>query len=817
MNADLIRNVTEEEVKEVVFSISGSKAPGPDGFTGAFYHKYWEDIKDTILQEVQNFFEKGIFDKTMNHTNLCLIPKPKNPRHESDYRTIALCNVSYKIISKILVTRLKKHLANIISEEQAAFILGRVITDNVIIAHEITHALKVKKRCSNSFMAIKTDITKAYDRLEWDFLQAAMFKFGFDYRWIEWIMTFVRTPTFSVNINGAPHGFIQPERGIRQGDPLSPYLFILCAEILSHMMKKAEAQGLIKGIKISNKSPPVSHLLFADDSLFFFQANMKSCLAIKDILTQYERASGQMVNTRKSALHFGKRVHETMKTNIRRTLQIHNEGGCNKYLGLPEQFGRKKIKLFQHIVKKVREKTKGWRNKFISQGGNEVLLKAIALAMPVYTMNCYKLPKNTCEEIERIIAQYWWSSTQYGSSMHWVAWDRMKFSKKEGGLGFRDITKFNDALLAKQAWRIFQSPECLMACVLRGRYFHNSNIFNATGSQKSFGWQSILHGRDLLKKGVRYIVGNGDSINLWTDPWLPLHPPRPPRQHPNHQHRDISIQDLFLPNRTGWNERLIREVVIQEDVPYILTTKLRQSQNRDYLGWHYTETGSYTVKSGYWLATHIPDEEPQARPPAGEPQLKNKIWKTTTAPKLKHFLWRMLSRALGTGDKLSIRHINLDKYCKRCVSETETTDHLFFTCPHAIQIWRASAIPIHELTDSQISLETKMTALFEWHQEVPRESLHSQLPFWILWRIWKSRNKVIFQRESNTWQKDLRNAYQDTEEWILNGHNQGDSRTTLAGTHSTRTQHRWQRPEAGWIKCNYDGSFTGQNQRSTGA
>lgn len=217
-----------------------------------------------------------------------------------------------------------------------------MITDNVLVAHEIIHALKVKRRCANSFMAIKTDITKAYDRLEWDFLQETLLNFGFDTQWVQWIMTCVRSTTFSVNINGSPHGFIQPERGIRQGDPLSPYLFILCAEVLSHMMKRAETQGLIRGIKISNESPSISHLLFADDSLFFCQANAKSCKTIRDILFQYEKASGQQVNTRKSAITFGKRVMDSTKTHLRRLLQIYNDGGCSKYLGLPEQFGRKK-------------------------------------------------------------------------------------------------------------------------------------------------------------------------------------------------------------------------------------------------------------------------------------------------------------------------------------------------------------------------------------------------------------------------------------------------------------------------------------------
>lgn len=132
----------------------------------------------------------------------------------SDFRPIALCNVSCKIISKILVGRLKAHLANIISEEQAAFIPGRFITGNVIIAHEVMHALKVRRWCANSYMAIKTDIAKAYDRLEWDFLQETLHRLGFAPKFIEWIMTCVRTVTYSTLINGEPKGWIQPERGL---------------------------------------------------------------------------------------------------------------------------------------------------------------------------------------------------------------------------------------------------------------------------------------------------------------------------------------------------------------------------------------------------------------------------------------------------------------------------------------------------------------------------------------------------------------------------------------------------------------------------
>ncbi|XP_010495244.1 PREDICTED: uncharacterized protein LOC104772312 [Camelina sativa] len=768
INQDLTKPVTEEEIKYAVFDNGATKAPGPDGFTGAFYQNFWDTTKDAVSQEVRNFFDQGVFDKSLNHTNICLIPKNTEANHMSEFLPIALCNVSYKIISKVLVGRLKQHLHLIISEERAAFIPGRIITDNVLIAHELIHALKVKRRCANSYMAIKTDITKAYDRLEWDFLQVTMFKFGFDVKWIQWIMTYVRTPTFSVNINGNPQGFIQPKRGI------------------SHMMKRAEAQGMIKGMKISNASP--------------------------------SKASGQQINKRKSSLTFGKWVPEALKTQIRHRLQIHNDGGCGKYLGLPEQFGQKKIEMFQYIVEKVQNRTKGWNNKFLSHRGKEILLKAIALAMPVYTMNCFKIPKWICEEIERIIANYWWNTQQNGNAVHWVAWDRLKYMKKEGGLGFRDIEQFNEALLAKQAWRILQHPNSLMSRILKGRYFSDSNILDATrGTQPSFGWQSLLVGRDLLKKGLRFTVGDETSIKTWTDPWLPVHPPRPPRLAKNIQGDSSTVNTLFLPNRSSWNESLVRDKVYLDDVNHILLIKKSHWQNQDYLGWHYTENGIYPVKSGYWLATHLPEQEFQVRPPYGNPQLKTDIWKTKLPPKFKHFLWRMSFRTLATGDELERRHISTNPFCKRCVHVVETTEHLFFTCPNAMQIWRCSNIPIRSLLNPNEHLEDKLKAILEFYKQRSHYDRLSLLPFWILWKIWTSRNKLIFQKINHTWQRLLREAKQETDEWlaIIPPPSRVNPQVPCSTISSKRNSSNWQKPPYGWVKCNYDGSFLDEDRQAT--
>lgn len=212
-------------------------------------------------------------------------------------------------------------------------------------------------------------------------------------------MTCISTVSFSVLINGAPRGHIQPERGIRQGDPLSPYIFIICAEFLSHLLARSTKERKIQGIKISNNSPAVSHLLFADDALFFTLANIKSAKEIKRILNIYEEASGHAVNLNKSAITFGKKVRAANKTKVRHILNIHNHGGGGKYLGIPEQFGSKKSEMFQYIIEKVKAKTQGWSKRYLSTGGKEILLKSVALPMPIYSMNVFKLPKEICEDI----------------------------------------------------------------------------------------------------------------------------------------------------------------------------------------------------------------------------------------------------------------------------------------------------------------------------------------------------------------------------------------------------------------------------------
>ncbi|KAF7143420.1 hypothetical protein RHSIM_Rhsim05G0112800 [Rhododendron simsii] len=267
VNAALTKSVSLEEVQKAVFQMGSLKAPGSDGFPSIFYQKYWDVVREDVFTGVNEFFQNGHILKEMNHTNVALIPKVNNPESMSQFRPISLCRFNYKIVSKVLANKLQPFIHSLITEQQSAFIPGRQIHDNVIVAHEVFHFLKRKKTGGKCYVDVKLDLNKAYDHVCWDFLFSVLQGMGFNETWVEWIKECVHTVKYSINANREQVCNITPNRGLRQGDPLSPYLFLIAVNVFSSLMNKATCNKTLAGVRMKRKCPIVSHLLFADDSL----------------------------------------------------------------------------------------------------------------------------------------------------------------------------------------------------------------------------------------------------------------------------------------------------------------------------------------------------------------------------------------------------------------------------------------------------------------------------------------------------------------------------------------------------------------------
>jgi len=249
-----------------------------------------------------------------------------------DWRPIAVCNVLYKIISKVLANRLKKVLPNCIFDNQSAFILGRSIFDNVMVEIEVLHFMKAKSRGEDMYVALKLDISKAYYRMLWNYLRAVLNNNGFHNRWIHWMCMCVESVDYFVLVNGTQVSPIIPGRGLRQGDPLSPYLFIICAEGLSSLIRDAEIRGVLTVTKVCRQAPSVSHLLFANDCFLFFIANEDQAHVMKNILSTYELASGQAIRLPKPEIYCSRNVPDDLKANITDILGVQVVLVTGKYL-----------------------------------------------------------------------------------------------------------------------------------------------------------------------------------------------------------------------------------------------------------------------------------------------------------------------------------------------------------------------------------------------------------------------------------------------------------------------------------------------------
>ncbi|GAU50095.1 hypothetical protein TSUD_28830 [Trifolium subterraneum] len=443
----LIKPFSLEEVKAAVWDCDSFKSPGPDGVNFGLIKDFWSEMQVDVMSFIAEFHRNDRLTKGINATFIALIPKVESPQRLNDFMSISLVGNLYKILVKVLANRLRLVMGRVISESQMAFVRDRQILDGILIANEVVDEARWAKK---ELMLFKVDFEKAYDSVDWGYLDVVMGRMGFPTLWRKWIKECVCTATASVLVNGSPTDEFPLERGLRQGDPLSPLLFLLVAKGLHVLMEAMEAHNLFSGYMVGKSvSISVTHLQFADDTLLMGTKSWANVRALRVVLLLFETMSGLKVNFNKGML-VGVNIPDSWLGKAASAL------GCRVgkipflYLGLPIGGDPRRLRFWKPVLTRLKKRLSGWKSRFLTFGGRKYL-----------------------GSIGKLFAY-----------------------KRHGGLGVRQLREFNLALLGKWCWRLLVDIEGLWFRVLAVRYGVERGRLCAGGMRGSSWWREVTRIRD---------------------------------------------------------------------------------------------------------------------------------------------------------------------------------------------------------------------------------------------------------------------------------------------------------------------------------
>jgi hypothetical protein len=318
----------------------------------------------------------------------------------------------------------------------------------------------------------------------------------------------------------------------------------------------------------------------------------------------------------------------------------------------------------------------------MSAGAKEVLIKSIAQAIPTYVMGVFKLPSGLCDELTKMIRYFWWGDEGGQRKVHWLAWEKLILPKCLGGLGFRDMRLFNQALLARQAWwliDLIHNPDSLCARLLKVKYYPNGELIDIVfPCEVSPTWRSIEHGLDLLKKGLIWHVRSGSKVRIWRDSWIPR-----PLSLKITMKKGTSrlrwVSQLMKPRRREWDDQVINSCMYPHDACEVLKIRHSGRDNEDFLAWHYEKSGLFIIRSAYKLA--LQEEQYETRQASSSAQvdgsrsLYNVVWKPNVPPEVRIFAWKLARESLATNSNRKRHHITKDATCQVCGREVESEWH----------------------------------------------------------------------------------------------------------------------------------------------
>eukprot|EP00253_Pinus_taeda_P012058 PITA_12058 len=688
--------VTKEELEGVLKWFKKDKRPGPDGWTIEFYLAFYEVLGQDLLAVVEESRSTGSIYHAINSTFIALIPKSDSPESFNDYRPISLCNCLYKIISKTIANRLRPILSRSIAPQQFSFLKSRQVHEAIGLSQEVIHSIWSKHLKA---ILLKIDLSKAFDRVSWLYIKMILIHLGFSHSYITWIMACITSPSFSILINGSASPFFQSERGLRQGCPLYPLLFLLVMEGLSRLMDSAKNSGDIRGLRITDLCF-LTHLLFVDDVLIILDGSIRDSRNFSKILQLFSAATGMLPNQLKSTITCTRTsIQESQLALQAFPYNVHPLDRRLKYLGFNLKPICHRISDWVWLVAKLEKRLTGWSFRFLSRAGRLVLIKSVLEAIPVFWMALAWIPRNILGRLKQLCNRYLWNGNQDKRLFAWISWQKITMPKKWGGWGLKDLLAFARALAAKMGWALLTSQN-VWAHVTYHKYIWPQDIMEwarlPSWSSKGCSsiWKALIHSLPLIRDNLVWRINDGTLGRIGMDPWINyggrhtltrdlithLHN-RNTRNFvhiADQQHTDIlsqawkSAQQLDLPLQwhQEWNEY----------ISALTESHIRIKQGPDELIWCKADHGIYAPKYGYreLISHRIPDPLPS---------WWHNIWKLTAPPRTRLYFWCALGGIVATGEYLTHRAVFGPTWCIFCKAASKTTKHILLLCPAVIALW----------------------------------------------------------------------------------------------------------------------------------
>ncbi|WCJ18474.1 Retrovirus-related Pol polyprotein from type-1 retrotransposable element R2 [Euphorbia peplus] len=801
-NLLLTRSPSDEDIRNSIFSMDRDSAPGPDGFSGIFYHAFWDIVGPDVCRMVKSFFDTGFVLPGLNSNIMVLLPKIHGANEVSQFRPIVMSNFSFKVISKILADRLASIASRIISVSQFGFVPGRSIHHCVAAASEGINMLE--KRCFGGTMALKIDIRKAFDTLDWSFLLAVLEAFGFSVTFRDWILNILSSARMSIMISGAQSGYFSCSRGVRQGDPLSPILFGLAEDFFSRWLSHLVNTGQLSPMTYSQGVYFPTHIFYADDIFIFCRATVRNMRSIQEAFNFYGNLSGQLVSWGKSVVFFGSTMTARRIQTLIDIVNIRIGTLPVQYLGVPLFCGMPRTRHLLLLAEKMLASFSKWKGSSLSLAGRLCLIKSVLTGSFVHSFIVYKWPIALLKKLNRSMCNFLWSGDIATRKLVTPSWKVCCSGLDQGGLGIKDLRKFNLALRGKMAWSMTTENSFIMT-LLRGRFIGRSGLPKSVIINSSI-WSSISISFNRIQEDILWWVGRNSCLNFWNSNWL--RPSIASQMHiPLSQRRKLVARVSDFLTSSGWVNLPSLPLDIQNQISDL---KLGLDE-ADCSAWTKTDSGCFFVKAFYadfFLRQQVPS-------------YFKRIWNKVVPPSRSLLVWRVLHGAIPTHDKLQQRGMSFVSRCCFCLNHVESIDHNFIRCNFASNLWQAisALFGVQINTTGSISFLVSEALNHKFSKQISLLWLAAILNgFWLLWHF---RNLAIFEDIPPVLYNLLRQLWAFLRE--IDKNNSCSSSNSMKDFHvlrqlglSVRPSRApkiigisWKPPSSGWLKVNTDGSALG--------